>query len=113
MQEFEKYYAVIFTSKKSSDDDGYAATAKRMLELAQLQPGFISVESAREALGITISYWRDLQSIKHWKHQAEHQVAQAQGQRKWYDYYHVRICEVVSEYSFQRSAASEREQNDD
>ena len=54
------YFAVIFTSiRDARPDDGYAAAAARMEELARLQPGFLGIESARGDgdLGITVSYW--------------------------------------------------------
>ena len=50
--------------------------ANRMVELAEQQPGFLGVESAREDVGITVSYWADLESIKHWKANSEHLDAQ-------------------------------------
>ena len=93
------YYAVIFTSVRTEGDKGYAETAARMLELATLQPGFLGVESAREELGITVSYWSDLQAIKHWKANAEHLVAQKKGRELWYSDFRVRIAKVEREYS--------------
>ena len=65
------YYAVIFSSRMADDDaEGYGAMAARMVELAREQEGFIDVESASrtsEGFGITVSYWRDLESIRKWK----------------------------------------------
>ena len=97
------YYAVIFTSHKQNDD-GYADTSARMLELAKQQPGFIAFESARGAdnVGITVSYWSDLDAIKAWKANAEHREAQARGKSDFYSKYKVRICTVVHEYEFER-----------
>ncbi len=93
------YYAVIFSSLRNDDIEGYAETAARMVELAALQPGFLGVESAREDLGITISYWSDLESIKKWKAQAEHLEAQRLGMDKWYSNYMTRIALVERDYS--------------
>jgi heme-degrading monooxygenase HmoA len=93
------YYAVIFSSLRNDDIEGYAETAARMLELAALQPGFLGVESAREDLGITISYWSDLESIKKWKAHAEHLEAQRLGMDKWYSNYMTRIALVERDYS--------------
>ena len=92
------YYAVIFTSLKSGDSEGYTDTAERMLELAREQPGFLGVESAREELGITVSYWKDLESIKRWKAHAEHREAQRMGKQKWYSNYKTRIALVERDY---------------
>ena len=65
------YYAVIFTSLRTPGDNGYSQMARRMVELAQQQEGFLGVESAREELGITVSYWSNLESIKAWKMNSE------------------------------------------
>ncbi len=92
------YYTVIFTSVRTSGDDGYAAMAQKMIELASQQPGFLGVESAREGVGITVSYWSDIESIKAWKAHAEHQEAQKNGIEKWYSSYRVRIARVEREY---------------
>jgi heme-degrading monooxygenase HmoA len=93
------YFAVIFSSLRNDDIEGYAETAARMVELASLQPGFLGVESAREDLGITISYWSDLESIKKWKAHAEHLEAQKMGMDKWYSNYMTRIAQVERDYS--------------
>ena len=92
------YYAVIFTSAISDGDNGYAATADRMLELASQQPGFLGFETARQDIGISVSYWATLDSIKHWKANAEHLVAQQRGKAEWYEWYRVRVCRVEREY---------------
>lgn len=92
------YYAVIFTSRRTEGDDGYAEMASRMMALAQQQPGFLGVESAREDVGITVSYWTDLASIQAWKRQAEHRQAQALGRERWYADYRVRIAKVERDY---------------
>jgi heme-degrading monooxygenase HmoA len=91
------YYAVIFTSQRAADDgDGYGAMADRMVELASQRPGFLGIESVRDAngLGITVSYWRDRESIRAWRDDAEHRVAQANGRARWYAEFDLRICLV-------------------
>lgn len=101
------YYAVIFTSIRSGEDDeGYAATAARMMELAAAMPGFLGVESARERLGITVSYWKDLKSIRTWKQEAEHLVAQRDGRARWYNHYSTKIALVERAYGFDRNEGS-------
>ncbi|MCW5909094.1 MAG: antibiotic biosynthesis monooxygenase [Chitinophagales bacterium] len=100
MNTFTPYYAVIFTSVRTDVDVGYSDMAEQMLALAAQQQGFMGVESARNETGITVSYWKDLESIKQWKQQADHQLAQQLGKEKWYSYYKVRICKVEREYEF-------------
>lgn len=92
------YYAVIFTSLRTEGDNGYGEMADRMVELAAKQPGFLGVESAREGVGITVSYWQDLASIKAWKMNAEHLVAQQTGRSDWYTQYKTRIAKVERDY---------------
>lgn len=92
------YYAVIFTSLRTEGDDGYDAMSARMMDLVADQPGFLGAESARDGVGITVSYWRDLASIKQWKAQAEHLQAQALGHQKWYSAFKTRITKVERDY---------------
>jgi heme-degrading monooxygenase HmoA len=95
------YYAVIFTSLRTSDDPaGYAATAERMMELAREQPGFLGIESARgeDGLGITVSYWTSEAAIRAWHEQAEHRLAQEQGRSKWYAAFELRVARVERAY---------------
>lgn len=92
------YYAVIFTSQRTDADNGYGETANRMVELAAQQPGYLGIESARESLGITVSYWSDLESIKNWKANIEHQQAQKTGKEQWYSAFKVRISKVERDY---------------
>lgn len=92
------YYAVIFTSIRTDADDSYSKMAEKMLKLAQQQQGFLGVESAREKIGITVSYWSDLESIQCWKQNSEHQIAQQLGREKWYAAFKTRICKVDRDY---------------
>ena len=99
------YYAVIFSSTLSDDAEGYGAMAERMVELAKEQEGFIDVESAArtsEGFGITVSYWRDLESIRRWKNVSEHAAAQKMGRDAFYRSYKLRIAKVEREYGFDR-----------
>lgn len=94
------YYAVIFTSLRTPGEAGYGDAAERMAELAVRQPGYLGHESAREELGITVSYWASLEAIRAWKQHTEHLLAQRQGRQQWYAAYQVRICKVEREYGF-------------
>lgn len=95
------YYAAIFTSEMRDDGkEGYLKTAERMLDLASKQPGFLGFESARRGLGISVSYWRDLESIRRWKAQREHVLAQQKGRRDWYARYKVRIAKVERDFDY-------------
>jgi heme-degrading monooxygenase HmoA len=96
------YYAVIFTSLRTEHaGDGYEETAARMFELAAEQPGCLGIESAREGVGLTVSYWRDEEAIAAWKADAEHQLAQKHGRERWYREYALRIARVERAYTVQ------------
>jgi heme-degrading monooxygenase HmoA len=99
----ERYFAVIFTAQRSlSGDDIYDITADRMVLLARRQPGFLGVESVRgdDGIGITVSYWVDRDAIANWRQQVEHLAAQALGRQEFYEWYRVRVAEVVAERAF-------------
>ncbi len=96
------YYAVIFTSARTEGENGYGEMAQKMFELAREQKGFLGVESAREDLGITVSYWGTLEDIADWKRNAEHKIAQQIGAEIWYQSYKTRICLVERDYGFER-----------
>ena len=96
------YYAVIFSSIRTEVSSGYVDMADRMVELARQQDGFLGIETARSGLGITVSYWRDLSSIKKWKQHSDHLIAQEKGKKDWYSHYKVRIALVEREYGFDR-----------
>ena len=99
----ERYYAVIFTTQRSlSGDNMYEIAADRMVTLAQQQPGFLGVESVSgdDGICITVSYWTNRDAITQWRGHAEHMVTQAMGRQEFYDWYRIRIAEVVSERVF-------------
>lgn len=96
------YYAVIFTSVRSGEDKDYKNIADQMVMLAQQQEGFLGMESARNEIGITVSYWKDLESIKRWKLQADHRMAQQMGREHYYTQYKTRICLVERDYMFEK-----------
>ena len=106
MQNFKPYYAVIFTSTLTQKNEGYSEMAQKMEELAKTQSGFLGIDSAREAVGITVSYWESLEAIKTWKQNAEHLIAQQKGRNQWYSWYNTRICKVEREYEFLRKQES-------
>jgi heme-degrading monooxygenase HmoA len=99
------YYAVIFTSRKSAQIDGYDKAAERMQILCAAQPGFIRMVHATTDDGdsVTTCYWEDLASISAWKSNSEHQAVQDQGIARWYDEYHIEIARIERSYHWQRS----------
>ncbi|HQU83368.1 MAG TPA: antibiotic biosynthesis monooxygenase [Pyrinomonadaceae bacterium] len=97
------YYAVIFTSFLTENTDGYAEMGDAMEELAREQKGYLGIEAARDRIGITVSYWQDLDSIKAWRENVKHLAAQRKGYEKWYKSFATRICKVERDNFFERS----------
>ncbi|MCH5672160.1 antibiotic biosynthesis monooxygenase family protein [Streptomyces gilvus] len=102
------YYAVVFTAVRTAGDNGYAETDERLMKLAADQPGFLGVDGARGAngLGITVSYWRDEESIAAWREHAEHALARAHGREQWYASFALHVAKVERAYGFTRPADS-------
>lgn len=96
------YYAVIFTTVVLDDLLDYHETAEKMEALAKLQKGYLGIESTRNEIGITVSYWETLDDIIAWKNNIEHTNARKLGREKWYQQYQLRICKVEREYGFKK-----------
>lgn len=91
------YYAVIFTSVRTEGDNGYAEAAKRILDIARQQPGFLGYETARQDIGISVSYWESLEAIQAWKAHPEHRKVQEM-EAVWYGESRVRVSKVERDY---------------
>jgi heme-degrading monooxygenase HmoA len=99
------YYAVIFTSRRTDGDNGYAESAARMAALAAEQPGYLGMDSARNGaeLGITVSYWRDEEAIAGWRRNVEHTATRRRGREEWYEHFEVHVARVERSYGFEVS----------
>jgi heme-degrading monooxygenase HmoA len=96
------YYAVIFTSRRSDEDEaGYERMAHAMFELALQQPGCLGAESVRGAdgLGLTVAYFTDETAIRGWRENVRHLAAQKLGKERWYAHYSLRVAKVERAYS--------------
>lgn len=99
------YYAVIFASIRTAQDDhGYGVASERMAQLASEQQGYLGVDSVRAAdgIGITVSYWTSEAAIAAWRRNAEHTIAREQGRKSWYQEYELRVAKVERAYGFRR-----------
>ena len=96
------YYAVIFTTIRTPGDKKYAEMSERMESEVKKQPGFLGFESARNEVGITVSYWIDKESIRNWRENSKHRVARKRGKEVWYEAYILRICKVEHDYLWSR-----------
>ena len=96
--------AVIFSSRRNGvDPAGYDAAAAAMDRLAAAQPGYLGIESARDAdgFGITVSYWADEARARAWRDQPDHAAIRDSGRATWYDSYHTVVTQVTRAYRWQ------------
>ncbi|MFT5258552.1 MAG: heme-degrading monooxygenase HmoA [Saprospiraceae bacterium] len=98
------YYAVIFTSKKSTNLVNYDQTADQMEHLAAQQPGYLDFVASTCDDGRTVatSYWQTEADILNWKKQQEHVAARQMGKQSWYDEFTVEVAKVERAYSWTR-----------
>jgi heme-degrading monooxygenase HmoA len=97
---------VLFRSKLVSPADGYDAMAQEMEDLAKTMPGFIDVKAYKAADGerLTVVWWENEETLKGWRENVRHRVAQRLGREQWYDYYNIEVAEVVRKNAFARTA---------
>ncbi|WP_051854955.1 antibiotic biosynthesis monooxygenase family protein [Streptomyces sp. NRRL B-1347] len=103
------YYSVVFTALRTEGDNGYAETSRRMDELVAKVPGFLGADSAGTpgGLGITVAYFRDLDALKEWREDPEHQDARERGRAEWYEQFVVHVGKVERSYGGAREAEAE------
>ena len=92
-------FVVIFRATARALDTDYAATAAHLRELALRDFGcleFLAVTEGEQE--IALSYWPDEASIRAWKQQADHLMAQRLGRERWYASYSVEVAEVKRAY---------------
>jgi len=102
------YYAVIFTSQRTNHGQiDYDAAAEWMFGLVQQQPGFLGVESTRDAhgFGITVAYFDSEENIRLWRNHADHVATRERGKREWYEHFEVRVARVERAYNGPRREA--------
>ncbi|MCM1949641.1 antibiotic biosynthesis monooxygenase family protein [Streptomyces hydrogenans] len=98
------YYTAVFTSLRPDTPEGYAETAADMRDRVVEMPGYLGHEAARTpgGLGITVAYFRDLESLDAWRLDAAHTAAKEYGREHWYEAYSVHIGKVERSYGFER-----------
>ncbi len=95
------FYAVIFSSTKSDDLEGYPEMDEITMKLAQEQDGFLGYESLTNSdKTIFISYWESITAIEAWRTHTTHRLAKSQAQ-KWYKRYLSQICLVQSSHLYE------------
>jgi len=95
---------VLFRSKLVDAPDGYDAMAVEMEDLARTMPGFVDVKAfkAEDGERLTVVWWENEETLKGWRENVRHRVAQRLGRERWYEYYKIEVAEIVRQNSFDR-----------
>jgi len=96
------YYAVIFTSQRSSKDLAYDEMDRQTFIEVNKIKGYIGAQSYTDGNDrhVTIAYFLTEKAILDWRSNPLHEKAQQLGKEKWYSYYNVKVCKVEREYEF-------------
>lgn len=101
-------YVVIFRAVARQLDEEYSRVAAQLRELALSRFGCLEFVALNEdGQEVALSYWPDLDSIRAWKADADHLLAQQLGRERWYAGYRVQIAEVVRDYAFPASTGEQ------
>ena len=100
-------FEVIPFDQRRGDYFSIAADLKPILEKMD---GFISIERFQSlhdpAKILSLSFWKDEESIKHWRNLEVHRMAQAKGRESIFKDYRLRIAVVSRDYGmFDRKEA--------
>ncbi len=102
--------AVIFKlfMRADADLDAYGRTSRRMHEIVEKMPGFISLKeyTGEDGEVIDLARFRDEASLETWRREPEHLDAQRQGREEFYDHYWIQVLKVVREYAYEMPPAS-------
>ncbi|MBI6550488.1 antibiotic biosynthesis monooxygenase family protein [Xenorhabdus lircayensis] len=95
--------AVIFEVEIAENQSKrYFDTAAAIRPLLNTIPGFISVERFQSLNHnnkyLSLSYWRDEESIKQWRNTYQHQEAQALGRNGVFADYRLKVAAVIRDY---------------
>ncbi len=97
---------VLFGTELRADVDRaeYEERNRRMSELVEQMPGFISVKSytADDGDRVVIARFESEEALDAWRFQPEHMEAQRRGREAYYESYWVQACTTIREYQFQR-----------
>lgn len=81
----------------------YLQLAAELAPLLAGTPGFIALERFQSLNTpgkiLSLSWWEDEASVRQWKQQQLHRVAQQEGRESIFAFYRIRVAEVVREYS--------------
>ena len=91
-----------FTAAEGRFPD-YKRLAEGLGEEVAKSDGFISIERFQSisdpARFVSLSFWRDEESVRRWRNLQKHREAQAKGRGGIFSAYRLRVCQVLRDYS--------------
>ena len=80
----------------------YKQLAEGLNEEVRRFDGFISIERFQSisdpARFVSLSFWRDEDTVRQWRNVQKHRQAQAKGRRGIFSSYRLRVCSVIRDY---------------
>ena len=90
---------VVFRSRNRPDGDleEYSRRSKRLHELVEDHPGFISIESFETPDGeeVSLELFENDASVKAWRDNPEHRETQRWAREEFYSWYSTQVSEVI------------------
>jgi heme-degrading monooxygenase HmoA len=95
--------AVIFEVRAHPDrKDAYLDTAASLKPILEKMDGFVSIERFESLTQpgkiLSLSFWRDEESVRRWREVEEHRRAQAAGRAGIFEDYRLRVAQVIRDY---------------
>ena len=109
--------AVIFEVwPKDGERSGYLDLAATLRPILEQHDGFISIERFESLTTpgkmLSISFFRDEESVKAWRNIEQHRAAQKMGRNKFFENYRLRVASVIRDYSMSEQADAPRDSRD-
>jgi len=86
----------------------YKALAEGLADDVNRAEGFISIERfesiSNKGKFVSLSFWRDEESVKKWRNLQKHREAQKKGRGGIFKSYRLRIAQVVRDYTMDERA---------
>ncbi|WP_340677057.1 antibiotic biosynthesis monooxygenase [Paraglaciecola sp.] len=87
--------------KEERKNEYFAIASELKVTLAEME-GFISIERfqslADQNKFLSLSFWKDEESVKAWREQTFHRQAQVKGRNQIFDNYRLRVATVLRDY---------------
>ncbi len=89
--------------REGADAEAYRATSRRMHELVERWPGFISLKeyTGEDGEVIDIARFADEASLEAWRKNPEHLEAQRRGREEFYDRFEIQAARIIRDYEYE------------